>query len=104
MQRELSVSDGVIHQCEDNWTFTAPVGFYLTNPFGLNNMLGNVWEWTTDCWHENYKKAPFDGSAWEQTDGGDCNRRVVRGGGWSDKPQLVRSAGRLWDARGEATT
>ena len=94
LQREISVSDDVFHQCEDNWAYTAPVGSYFSNPFGLNDILGNVWEWTKDCWHENYDQAPFDGSAWEQADDGDCNRRVVRGGGWLNEPGRVRSANR----------
>jgi len=69
------------HDCDDGEANTAPVGRYGANPFGLNDMLGNVWEWTADCWHGSYDKAPTDGSAWEQADGGDCTRRVVRGGG-----------------------
>ena len=101
-QREISVSDDVIHQCEDNWAFTAPVGSYFTNAFGLNDMLGNVWELTNDCWHENYNMAPFDGSAWELADGGDCNRRVDRGGSWFDKPEVVRSADRSSSLRNGA--
>jgi formylglycine-generating enzyme required for sulfatase activity len=60
-------------------------------------MLGNVWEWTQDCAHESYAGAPADGSAWED---GDCNRRVLRGGSWGNRPELVRAATRLWFASG----
>ena len=60
------------------------------NDFGLHNVHGNVWEWVEDCWHESYRGAPVDGSAW--TSGGDCSRRVLRGGSWLYSPQVLRSA------------
>lgn len=40
-------------------------------------MMGNVWEWTQDCWNGSYDRAPVDGKAWE-TKG--CGERVLRGG------------------------
>jgi formylglycine-generating enzyme required for sulfatase activity len=55
---------------------TSKVGSYPANPFGLSDTHGNVWEWVEDCWNENYKGAPDDGSAWTS---GDCGRRVLRG-------------------------
>ena len=57
---------------------THPVGQKEPNAFGLYDMYGNVWEWCEDVWHDNYKDAPVDGTAW--TDGGNQNVRVVRGG------------------------
>jgi formylglycine-generating enzyme required for sulfatase activity len=42
-------------------------------------MIGNVWEWTQDCWNDSYTGAPKDGLPWLK---GDCGRRVVRGGSW----------------------
>jgi formylglycine-generating enzyme required for sulfatase activity len=71
---------------------TAPVGSYKPNAFGLYDMLGNVWQWVEDCYHDSYNGAPTDGSAWTS---GDCNRHVLRGGSWSPSPQTLRSAGRL---------
>ncbi len=70
--------------CEDGYAETAPVDAkeFQSNPLGLSQALGNVWEWTADCWHDNYEGAPSDGSAWTEADGGDCGRRVVRGGSW----------------------
>lgn len=70
---------------------TLPVGSFAPNAFGLYDMHGNVWEWMQDCWHYNYDHAPDDGSAWQDENGGDCGRRVVRGGSWDIKPQLLRS-------------
>ncbi len=72
------------------------------NAWGLRHMHGNVMEWTADCWHESYQGAPADGSAWSSSEGGDCTVQVVRGGGWTDPPEVLRSAFREW-ARGGRT-
>jgi formylglycine-generating enzyme required for sulfatase activity len=71
---------------------TAAVGSYRPNSFGLYDMLGNVWEWTEDCYHASYSGAPGDGSAWTSAD---CSQRVLRGGSWSYNPNNLRSAYRL---------
>ncbi|MGZ0018025.1 SUMF1/EgtB/PvdO family nonheme iron enzyme [Nitrosomonas sp. wSCUT-2] len=82
--------------CGSQWDNkqSAPAGSFKANAFGLHDTAGNVWEWTQDCWHGNYDKAPSDGSAWLDKGGGDCSLRVVRGGSWDDLPQGVRSADR----------
>ena len=52
----------------------------------MYDILGNVWEWTEDCWNDNYLGAPDDGSAWRS---GDCSYRVLRGGSyhpWDPSP------------------
>ncbi|RME34185.1 MAG: hypothetical protein D6786_05640 [Gammaproteobacteria bacterium] len=69
----------------------APVGSFDPNPFGLYDTAGNLLEWVQDCWHPDYKGAPDDGSVWE---GGDCSRRVARGGSFSSAPPSLRSAKR----------
>ncbi len=71
---------------------TVPAGSLPTNPWGLHEVHGNSWEWVQDCWHPNYEGAPNDGSTWEA--GGDCALRVVRGGGWLNRPGNLRSARR----------
>jgi formylglycine-generating enzyme required for sulfatase activity len=73
---------------------TRPVGEKEPNPWGLYDVHGNVWEWVQDCWHESYEGAPADRSAWEAGGGGDCGRRVVRGGSWANDPVNLRSAAR----------
>ena len=71
---------------------TQETGRKRSNAFGLYDTAGNVWEWTADCWHDNSQNAPVDGSAWLEANGGDCGRRVVRGGSWYYLPQGLRSA------------
>jgi formylglycine-generating enzyme required for sulfatase activity len=73
---------------------TVPVGTYPANAFGLNDMAGNVWEWTEDCFNESYAGAPVDGTAWTA---GICSQRVARGGSWDndgDGAWSLRSAAR----------
>lgn len=71
---------------------TAPVGSFRPNAFGLHDVLGNVWEWTEDCWNGDYSGAPVDGSAWRA---GDCSNRVLRGGDWILWPTNLRAGFRL---------
>ena len=92
-QRQPEWAD--VHQCHDGWVGTTPVGRYRPNAFGLYDMLGNAWQWTDDCWNNNYSGAPTDARAWAI---GDCSLRVVRGGGWDSGPRFVRSAFRYGSA------
>src|SRR5262249_9914702 len=76
----------------DRHPYTAPAGSYHPNAFGPHDMLGNVEEWTQDCWSSSYEGAPADGSA--RVDG-NCSLRAVRGGSWLDAPVGVRAADRV---------
>jgi formylglycine-generating enzyme required for sulfatase activity len=80
--------------CGSQWDNrqTAPVGSFPPNKFRLYDVVGNVWEWVEDCWHNNYVQAPADGSAWSA--GGDCGNRTIRGGSWNSSPTFLRSAAR----------
>jgi formylglycine-generating enzyme required for sulfatase activity len=71
---------------------TAPVGSKKPNSLGLYDLSGNVWEWVEDCWHENYRGAPPDGSAWLKADSAKCESRVFRGGSWFGLPENLRAS------------
>lgn len=75
---------------------TIEVGSLAANAWGLYDMHGNVAEWTIDCLHAGYARAPDDGSAW--TTGGDCSERIHRGGSWYADPWHLRSAARQSEA------
>jgi formylglycine-generating enzyme required for sulfatase activity len=70
---------------------THPVGAKPASPFGLYDMVGNVWQWTEDCYADSYANAPTDGSAVE---GGNACLRVDRGGSWLYPLWLLRPATR----------
>ena len=63
------------------------------NPWGLYDMLGNVYEWVQDAWQENYETAPVDGSVRESGETG--AERVIRGGAWYVSVRFCRSANRI---------
>jgi formylglycine-generating enzyme required for sulfatase activity len=75
---------------DDVLTMATRVGRYAPNPWGLNDMHGNLWEWVQDCYGP-YSEAPTDGSARETTN---CTWRVLRGGGWNDRAANLRAANR----------
>jgi formylglycine-generating enzyme required for sulfatase activity len=70
---------------------TTPVDTYPPNQFGLQDMLGNVWEWTQDTYNPSYVGAPDDGSSWVA----DTQRRVIRGGCWYYDASFLAASARL---------
>jgi formylglycine-generating enzyme required for sulfatase activity len=86
-------AEGSVATCSDGYIYTAPVGSFLPNAFGLYDMVGNAWQWLEDC-SANYNNAPTDGSAWSPGYGSCEWHRSLRGGGWNSTPRLFRSAAR----------
>jgi serine/threonine-protein kinase len=69
---------------------TTPVGSYQPNAWGLCDMHGNVYEWAEDIWADSYNGLAADGSP--NTNNGDPNYRVLRGGSWTNHAKYCRSA------------
>lgn len=78
-------------QCSDGYVWTAPVGSYNTNQYGLFDTIGNVAEWVEDCYLETYEGAPIDGSAWNEIG---CQQHSARGASWFSTLPVVSSARR----------
>jgi formylglycine-generating enzyme required for sulfatase activity len=91
----------VNRSCHDGYARSSPVGAFPPNGFGLYDMLGNLLEWTEDCGHDNYVGAPSDGSAWTA---GDCGKRALRSGSWTNGPRSLRAAYRDWQAASYRTS
>ena len=82
----------------DGFIYTAPVGRYKPNAWGLFDMHGNVWEWCSDGYAADYyKRSPVDDPP--GPDG--AANRVIRGGGWDCVPAYARSAYRGRSAPGD---
>jgi len=77
---------------DDGHKFSAPVGRYKPNGFGLYDMLGNVMEWTLDG------RRPYGASTQTDPRGSDTNPPNVRGGSWKENMPL-RAAFRGCSAR-----
>ncbi len=78
-----------VMDCHDGHVYTAPVGGYRDNDFGLHDMLGNVLEWTCSLYDKDFV-APVQTCQEPVAD----RQFVVRGGSWNDEPRNVRSADR----------
>lgn len=72
---------------------TQPVGQKKPNPWGLYDMLGNVWEWCQDDWESDYHHLPQDGSAYVNN----SEQKARRGGSWLFKSFYCRCPYRYWN-------
>lgn len=79
----------------DGYAFTAAVGRFAANAFGLYDMLGNAWEWVAD-WHDDgyYAVSPAEDPPGPAAGG----VRVRRGGSWHTWSLYARCAFRNWNS------
>jgi formylglycine-generating enzyme len=98
-----SFMDNYRIKANDGYAFTAPVGSFKPNAFGLYDMHGNVFQWCSD-WHSNkyYANSPaYDPTGPEGNQyPGNPGVHVLRGSSWGSGPIVARSAQRYWGARG----
>jgi formylglycine-generating enzyme required for sulfatase activity len=73
---------------------TAPIGLKKPNPWGIYDIVGNVWEWCEDAWKSDYNDFSPDGSAFTNEK---QPRRAVRGGAWNMDAFRCRSSYRSFD-------
>jgi formylglycine-generating enzyme required for sulfatase activity len=67
------------------------------SPYGALDMAGNVWEWVSDRWQEDYYEvSPTDNPQGPPNPGNVRVERVFRGGSWSESAEYVRSTYRTW--------
>ena len=76
---------------------TSRVGSYKANAFGLHDTVGNVWEWCADVYDEQAYVSDGGTTIAPDVDTGAADRRVLRGGSWSNFATHTRSADRNWN-------
>ena len=88
---------GIDRIADDGYRYTAPVGSYPANGYGLYDIAGNVWEWCSDWYDENYySDLPVQNP--QGPDLSPINLRVLRGGSWGNNTPYLRVADRIYYA------
>ena len=81
---------------ENSRETTSPIGLKQPNSWGFYDMIGNVWEWCADYWHDSYAGAPADERPWFEPPP-TRPLRCLRGGAWNMNAFRCRSCYRSWD-------
>jgi formylglycine-generating enzyme required for sulfatase activity len=89
-----------IVDCDDGYAYTAPVGKFKPNKFGLYDMLGNVKQVVAGCLSNSIAEIPTDGSVGEES----CDQHPLRGSSWESWPHVMRLASRQYASTNEAGT
>lgn len=78
-----------IADCSDGYHYTAPVGSFVTTGPGLSDLFGNLWEWVDSCAPDFSRPTPAFVAC------GSDAPRILRGGSWSDRPEMLALDARL---------
>jgi formylglycine-generating enzyme required for sulfatase activity len=68
------------------YNFTAPVASFAPNGYGLHDMAGNVWEWTSSEYRPTHATEPEPAGRWDL--------RTIKGGGWNNVIRRLRNSQR----------
>ena len=93
---ELNIRDP---KNSDGFKYTAAVGSFPANPFGLHDMEGNVNEWVQDWMEDNYyrvspKDNPTGPTRQSSLVHGGSNKKSIRGGSWGSRAEEIRPTNR----------
>jgi formylglycine-generating enzyme required for sulfatase activity len=100
--KDAGMDVGGLAEGRDIWVdSTSPICSFPTNPFGLCDMFGNVYQWVEDCYETNIAMLPADGSAIKS---GNCSVRGFRSNSYESNSKTLRAANRAYvyapDTRG----